>query len=1385
MSTVLHSLKRYYATLGVSLLAVLVNGGSAQITDGAELNRVKSFGFSSGNLVTNGSFENNYNGNTFEAWHDGLDPNLNLLSPINEADEGSSYDGYKHVSVKYQTPPVLPDNNPFGLMSDFFALKPNTAYTLFFRYRSKDLDLPGSATIIPTVHFWKTRDFSYNVERDVFSSELETGEPSSELGPPAEGTPYTAQSQWTPSTLHFTTPSQTNFGNIFLLKGSVGGAKGTFFFDAVYLTEGTVASDGTTDMRHPDNITASSKFLDGNSKIIQSVTQDGQRDIVSQTFYDELGRSEKKTLPIANEKEEYRHRYIPGITAEFTSSDYLFRFYNPTHLEAAALDDAVLDPAPNATRPGYPDAGGVPYAQTRYEDSPLGRVVESAGPGTDWKIGSGHTGRTTYTSVSEMQDDATLPEPGVNTSEYFVKEFTNSDNKLSRVYTDRAGKMVRRSEKLGNTWLNTDYAYDANGNSTRVLAPGYENRLVNVMEYNAANQLVSEYTRPTGTTRFITDDLGQVRFSQTAKQEKDGRFSFTRFDSLGRVVSTGEVLDKTLFTPGNPGKANIREFPCVRDCADAASALSPALVKFRTLNQYDSESGSLSCEGPGSGGGGPVPSDIVFIAKKSTGETVASGTVLVDTYFDVLSAMDGQTDHVSVYALYQPGSGMEVIPESGTEFEFKVENIEFSFESLATNTVDGAAALVLYQTYESQKLARLEGDDNFSIGRLTKTLSCNYELSQALGESGPREVSKTFKYDKYGNMSRVLESNGYLNKSENRVQMVFNRYDVLNRLVQQTVCGDMACSENRSHIEKMEYDQMGRVVRVRDKKDAVILQHHYDYIGQKSVSSLGGPLENSSLTNALAQWNHFHLHGWLVKTEVKKIKDNTSLFKEQLYYQNGTTPKFDGSITKVEYAYDRLLDSRKDMAYAFQYDDVNRLTAASDVSQSFNSGGTPLSLPNVSTSYTYLEDGRIASMHRGPLAGAYNYNGDGQLIGVNGNLVENRDMNLTEDISSVFDYDENGNLVEDDSKSQDGHPMEIHYRSDNLPYLFIYRTPGSTHEYLEYMVYDESGNRVSKISEVDDSWSATKSYFGSGKEIRERKKSNGQETVVFNEMSGIGRVQILNGNPNELIDLYLKDHLGSTRETYSLGQGKVKYAVNYYPYGKEFGGTSPQTDDVTENFTGKELDDGINLSYFGARYYDADLGLWISPDPSRQFPDPYSYTGNGINPVNGTDPDGRQIGMEYGVLDANELPAPFIEFAFSAKGLQGFGVKASAGIVSFTCIPYAEVSGMGAPYAAMQEFGIGFGFFKSALSVDFKFSREFAYDKYYKPRDMFEALNSLSYQPWKFDWNIGPKSSSIKAGAVKLGGFKETFNLDKASLKMSFMVPLLPGFDAGVDIKRK
>ncbi|HOJ25418.1 MAG TPA: RHS repeat-associated core domain-containing protein, partial [Bacteroidales bacterium] len=64
--------------------------------------------------------------------------------------------------------------------------------------------------------------------------------------------------------------------------------------------------------------------------------------------------------------------------------------------------------------------------------------------------------------------------------------------------------------------------------------------------------------------------------------------------------------------------------------------------------------------------------------------------------------------------------------------------------------------------------------------------------------------------------------------------------------------------------------------------------------------------------------------------------------------------------------------------------------------------------------------------------------------------------------------------------------------------------------------------------------------------------------------------------------------------------------------------------DSRYKFTAKELDNETSYTYFGARYYDNDLSVWLSVDPlSDKYPSlsPYLYCFN--NPVIMKDPNGN------------------------------------------------------------------------------------------------------------------------------------------------------------------
>ena len=77
-------------------------------------------------------------------------------------------------------------------------------------------------------------------------------------------------------------------------------------------------------------------------------------------------------------------------------------------------------------------------------------------------------------------------------------------------------------------------------------------------------------------------------------------------------------------------------------------------------------------------------------------------------------------------------------------------------------------------------------------------------------------------------------------------------------------------------------------------------------------------------------------------------------------------------------------------------------------------------------------------------------------------------------------------------------------------------------------------------------------------------------------------------------------------------------------------GTAKVADNVYK-YNGKELNEdlGLNLSDYGARWYDAALGRWWSVDPMGSVYVQWSYYNYGTNnPIRFTDPDGMYVSNE-------------------------------------------------------------------------------------------------------------------------------------------------------------
>ena len=204
-----------------------------------------------------------------------------------------------------------------------------------------------------------------------------------------------------------------------------------------------------------------------------------------------------------------------------------------------------------------------------------------------------------------------------------------------------------------------------------------------------------------------------------------------------------------------------------------------------------------------------------------------------------------------------------------------------------------------------------------------------------------------------------------------------------------------------------------------------------------------------------------------------------------------------------------------------------------------------------------------------------------------------------------YEYDKNGNLVKDINKKI----SKIEYNLLNLPQLIIY----------------ENGNRISFSYDLNGTKRKVEytSVSPANKHVVEYIENMIYEDGVLKQLlvDG-GYVSFEEATP--IYHFYLNDHLGNCRVVVNQN-AQVEQVNHYYPYGGLMAESTGQ-EVQRRKYNGKELDRMFGLDWYdyGARWYDATLGLFVSVDPFGEVDydlTPYGYCGG--NPISRIDKDGQ------------------------------------------------------------------------------------------------------------------------------------------------------------------
>ncbi|HEV2225976.1 MAG TPA: RHS repeat-associated core domain-containing protein [Nitrososphaerales archaeon] len=163
--------------------------------------------------------------------------------------------------------------------------------------------------------------------------------------------------------------------------------------------------------------------------------------------------------------------------------------------------------------------------------------------------------------------------------------------------------------------------------------------------------------------------------------------------------------------------------------------------------------------------------------------------------------------------------------------------------------------------------------------------------------------------------------------------------------------------------------------------------------------------------------------------------------------------------------------------------------------------------------------------------------------------------------------------------------------------------------------HDVDGNRVKQVA-----GSSTFTYSYQGLNILYEKNVTGGTTTVTKHFYA-GGLQVAKLAGSTVYYLH-QDALGSTRLVATTSV-TIKFSSNYVPYGNNYGISGKEV----FMYTGKSYDSATGLCYYGARYYDPNLGRFVTQDSKfGRTGDPqslnlYSYCRD--NPLKLVDPNGH------------------------------------------------------------------------------------------------------------------------------------------------------------------
>ncbi|WP_418621319.1 RHS repeat-associated core domain-containing protein, partial [Waltera sp.] len=764
---------------------------------------------------------------------------------------------------------------------------------------------------------------------------------------------------------------------------------------------------------------------------------------------------------------------------------------------------------------------------------------------------------------------------------------------------NKNGWLVQRTEEIqGNGPVQaavTRYAYDANGNLTKITTPkGSEIR----RSYDADDRLTGErfLDRKNGIDRrvqYAYDAAGNVLKQAILGADGECLESSTRYDLKDRAThrtNPAGGVTRYLYDRNDRLRKEINPYGYEPESDDGAG------VSYT----YDSRGNRLRT-------------------------TNALGEVVQELSYNLRNQPVIQEDTFGnrTELSYELDGKIKDIRRSGNH-QRTLQQYEYNARGQITGVVDGNQNPISYDVDSWGRITGIgfvdggkEGYEYTPAGQVSRTIDGNGNAVQyrynSLGKVSERidqlGDTETFRYDEEGNLSLHIDRDG------RQLQRACNVFG-------QPVYEKASDAEGKhTNISTWHYDSLGRVTR------AVCDGKSYEYI----YDAYGNLKEKRSNGKRLVSYTHDRAG------QITEIRDPTGVSTRYEYDILGRRSRiFNDDGLEVRYGYDalnrirhirygngvetactydgdgniRTLETRAGenvlLSFAYRYDGNGNRTAKTGTQAAL--GGITAGNNALDLSYNYDVRGQLLEERRNGASVCYAYDKAGNRIRKTDAQGETRYLyneknQLTAEESPVdrkqFSYDRQGGIIEEKNaagirlfsynsrhqqtrvETETGNVQENRYDAEGLRFELLENGRRTSFVYHNGELLQEEGREEQ----------GTSYHLGAGMEAFRR----GQELSYYHRDEQLSTALVTDGHRN------------------------VQNSYQYDAFGMSLGTTEKLNNRI--RYTGQQYDDVTGQYYLRARYYNPVAGRFMQEDVYQgDGLNLYAYCGN--NPVVYYDPSG-------------------------------------------------------------------------------------------------------------------------------------------------------------------